>query len=59
MVQEQQAHSFPRPFSSREDAAKFKAAGEALAAQYSAYRPLPDLAINGELALGENIADLA
>jgi len=43
----------------KEDAAKFKAVGQALAAQYSAYRPLPDLAVNGELTLGENIADIA
>nr|WP_233262286.1 M13 family metallopeptidase [Vitiosangium sp. GDMCC 1.1324] len=42
----------------KEDAAKFKAAGEALAAQYSAYRPLPDASVNGELTLGENIADV-
>lgn len=42
-----------------EDMAHFKASGEALAAQYSAYKPLPDLAVNGELTLGENIADLA
>jgi len=26
--------------------------------QYAAFRPLPDLALNGELTLGENIADL-
>ncbi|AKJ03768.1 endothelin-converting enzyme [Archangium gephyra] len=43
----------------KEDAAKFKAAGEALVAQYNTYRPLPDLAVNGELTLGENIADIA
>jgi putative endopeptidase len=42
-----------------EDAAKFKAAGQALVAQYSAYRPLPDVPVNGELTLGENIADVA
>ena len=42
-----------------QDLAHFKAAGEALAAQYDAYRPLPDLAINGRLVLSENIADLA
>ncbi|HEU4405440.1 MAG TPA: M13 family metallopeptidase [Polyangiaceae bacterium] len=42
-----------------EDAAKFKAAGQALAKQYGAYKPLPDAAINGELTLGENIADVA
>ncbi|WNG38510.1 M13 family metallopeptidase [Archangium violaceum] len=43
----------------REDAEKFKAASQALVAQYGAYRPLPDLAVNGELTLGENIADVA
>ncbi len=42
-----------------QDAAKFKAAGQALAKQYSAYKPLPDAAVNGELTLGENIADVA
>ncbi|HEU4536551.1 MAG TPA: M13 family metallopeptidase, partial [Polyangiaceae bacterium] len=42
-----------------QDAAKFKAAGKALADQYGAYKPLPDAAINGELTLGENIADVA
>lgn len=31
----------------------------ALAAQYDAYRPLPDMAIKGKLTLGENIGDLA
>ncbi|WNG57878.1 M13 family metallopeptidase [Archangium gephyra] len=43
----------------KEDAEKFKAASQALVAQYNAYRPLPDLAVNGELTLGENIADIA
>jgi putative endopeptidase len=42
----------------KEDAQKFEATGQQLVAQYSAYRPLPDLAVNGELTLGENIADL-
>lgn len=42
-----------------EDYAHFTAAGKQLVAQYDAYRPLPDLAINGGLTLGENIADLA
>jgi predicted metalloendopeptidase len=37
----------------------FKEAGEALAAQYDAYHPFPDLAVNGHLTLSENIADLA
>jgi predicted metalloendopeptidase len=43
----------------KDDFAHFKAAGEALAAQYDAYHPFPDLAVNGHLTLSENIADLA
>ena len=42
-----------------DDLAHFKASSAALAAQYSTYRPFPDLAINGVLNLSENIADLA
>jgi putative endopeptidase len=42
-----------------EDFAHFEASGAALAAQFSAYRPLPDVAIDGKLTLSENIADLA
>ena len=41
------------------DMAQFKARGQALAAQYSAYEPLPGLHLNGNQVLGENIADLA
>ena len=41
------------------DLAHFHAATAALAAQYSAYRPFPDLAINGQQTLSENLADLA
>jgi predicted metalloendopeptidase len=41
------------------DLEHFKRSGEQLAAQYDAYRPFPDLALNGTLTLGENIADLA
>lgn len=41
------------------DLAQFKAAGQALAAQFDAYKPLPDMNVNGELTLGENIADVA
>jgi predicted metalloendopeptidase len=43
----------------KEDFEHFKAAGEALAAQYDGYRPFPDLAVNGHQTLSENIADLA
>lgn len=41
------------------DMAQFKTRGQALAAQYSAYEPLPGLHLNGNQVLGENIADLA
>ena len=37
----------------------FKAAGAALAAQFDAYRPFRDLAVNGQQTLSENIADVA
>jgi len=40
-----------------EDFAHFKAATARLAAQYDAYKPFPDLAVNGKQTLGENIAD--
>jgi predicted metalloendopeptidase len=40
-----------------EDHARFKARTAALVAQYSAYEPLPGFHLNGELTLGENIAD--
>jgi len=41
------------------DLARFKRNGQVLVAQYNAYRPFPDLPLNGELELGENIADVA
>ncbi|MES2072979.1 MAG: M13 family metallopeptidase [Pseudomonadota bacterium] len=41
------------------DLAHFKASSAALVAQYSAYRPFSDLAVNGQQTLSENIADLA
>jgi len=41
------------------DLAHFKNASAGLARQYSEYKPFPDLALNGEQTLGENIADVA
>lgn len=41
------------------DLEHFKAAGEALVAQFDTYRPFPDLAVNGRQTLSENIADVA
>ena len=42
-----------------EDFAHFRASAEQLVAQYDAYRPFPDLAVNGKQTLSENIADVA
>jgi putative endopeptidase len=42
-----------------DDFAHFRAAGEQLARQYDGYKPFPDLAVNGQQTLSENIADLA
>ncbi len=42
-----------------EDDAKFKAKAAGLVKQYSAFQALPDLKVNGELTLGENIGDLS
>ncbi|WP_050412584.1 M13 family metallopeptidase [Massilia sp. NR 4-1] len=39
------------------DKANFKTKTDALVKQYSAYSPLPGYNVNGELTLGENIAD--
>jgi putative endopeptidase len=42
-----------------QDMAQFKARTKKLADQYSAYQVFPDLHLNGEQVLGENIADVA
>ncbi len=42
-----------------DDLAHFHKSSTALAAQFSAYHPFPDLALNGQQTLSENIADLA
>ncbi|HEY4281657.1 MAG TPA: M13-type metalloendopeptidase [Chthoniobacterales bacterium] len=41
-----------------EDAETFKQRAEMLGAQYSKFEPLPGVHVNGELTMGENIADL-
>ena len=43
----------------RSDFQRFQQAGQALAAQFDAYEALPGLHVNGQLTLGENIADVA
>jgi predicted metalloendopeptidase len=41
------------------DAAHFQAASAKLVAEFNAYHPFPDLAVNGKQTLSENIADVA
>jgi putative endopeptidase len=41
------------------DFAHFRASGARLAAQFDAYKPFPDLSLNGTQTLSENIADVA
>jgi putative endopeptidase len=41
-----------------QDAGTFKSRADVLGAQYSKFEPLPGLHVNGELTMGENIADL-
>jgi putative endopeptidase len=43
----------------KDDAAQFMERAQKLVQQYNSYQALPGLAINGQLTLGENIADLA
>ncbi len=43
----------------KDDFAHFQQSGRSLIAQYSGYRPFPDVAVNGAQTLGENIADNA
>ena len=42
-----------------EDFTHFRASAQKLIEQYDAYRPFPDLAVNGRLTVSENIADVA
>ncbi|RJG21409.1 M13 family metallopeptidase [Massilia cavernae] len=48
-----------RDWWTKEDLSHFKQASGKLVEQYSAYKPFPDLAVNGQLTLSENLADLA
>jgi predicted metalloendopeptidase len=41
------------------DLGHFQAAAARLVTQYDGYRPFPDVAVDGKLTLGENIADVA
>jgi putative endopeptidase len=41
-----------------QDAKKFEARAKMLGAQYSGFSPLPGVHVNGQLTMGENIADL-
>jgi putative endopeptidase len=40
------------------DAGKFETAAKGLGGQYSSFEPLPGAKVNGDLTMGENIADL-
>ncbi len=42
-----------------EDSSRFQALADPLDAQFAAYHPFPDAAVNGKLTQSENIADLA
>ena len=53
------SHGRLRDWWTAADAAHFKTASGALVAQYTGYKPFPDLAINGQLTLSENLSDLA
>jgi putative endopeptidase len=47
-----------RDWWTEKDAATFKSRADILGAQYSRFEPLPGIHVNGELTMGENIADL-
>jgi endothelin-converting enzyme/putative endopeptidase len=48
-----------RDWWTKEDMEHFKQASAKLVEQYNGYKPFPDLAVNGQLTLSENLADLA
>ena len=47
-----------RDWWTKQDADTFKKRADMLGAQYSKYEPIPGAHVNGELTMGENIADL-
>jgi putative endopeptidase len=47
-----------RDWWTKKDADTFQARAKVLGAQYSQYQPLPGIHVNGDLTMGENIADL-
>src|SRR5438105_5458712 len=47
-----------RDWWTKQDAETFKKRADMLGAQYSKYEPVPGVHVNGELTMGENIADL-
>jgi putative endopeptidase len=53
------SHGRLRNWWTEQDYAHFKAAGAQLVAQFDAYHPFPDAAVNGKQTLSENIADVA
>jgi putative endopeptidase len=48
-----------RDWWTKADAERFNAQAKGFGAQYETYFPVPDMHINGQLTMGENIADLA
>ena len=48
-----------RDWWTKQDAEHFKNASSKLVEQYNGYKPFSDLAVNGQLTLSENLADLA
>ena len=48
-----------RDWWTKADAERFNAQAKGFAAQYDRYEPVPGMHINGELTMGENIADFA
>jgi putative endopeptidase len=48
-----------RDWSTQADAERFNAQAKGFGAQYEAYEPVPGMHVNGQLTMGENIADMA